>query len=301
MKIIDSLGNETITDTVTISLELNIPSNVTASQGTSETEITINWETNGNLEGTIYVLESSDTADGPWTEIYRGEELTHKDPQEIDVTKYYRIKAVTSKGEETEYSGVISGRTACIHVFTAWTSANSSTHRRTCTKCGEVENGSHTFGVWSTNSSTHSRSCTVCSYTSSGSHSWTGWTITSSATCTSSGSRRRTCTICARTDTETISAFGHSYNRTSSSSPTCTSSGRATYTCSRCGDSYTTTYGSALGHSYSSSWSTDYYNHWKACSRCGDKKDLMSHTWQTIVTGSGTAQRCMVCGYTVGG
>ena len=301
MKIIDSLGNETITDTVTISLELNIPSNVTASQGTSETEITINWETNGNLEGTIYVLESSDTADGPWTEIYRGEELTHKDPQEIDVTKYYRIKAVTSKGEETEYSGVISGRTACIHVFTAWTSVNSSTHRRTCTKCGEVENGSHTFGVWSTNSSTHSRSCTVCSYTSSGSHSWTGWTITSSATCTSSGSRRRTCTICARTDTETISAFGHSYNRTSSSSPTCTSSGRATYTCSRCGDSYTTTYGSALGHSYSSSWSTDYYNHWKACSRCGDKKDLMSHTWQTIVTGSGTAQRCMVCGYTVGG
>ena len=137
---------------------------------------------------------------------------------------------------ETEYSGVVSGRTACIHVFTAWTSVNSSTHTRTCTKCGEVENGSHTFGSWSINSSTHSRSCTACGYTSSGSHSWSGWTTTSGATCTSSGSRRRICLICACTDTDTISALGHNYNRTSSSSPTCTSPGRATYTCSRCGD-----------------------------------------------------------------
>ena len=295
MKIIDSLGNETITDTVTISLELNIPSNLTASQGTSETEITINWETNGNLSKTIYVLESSDTADGPWTEIYRGEELTHKDPQEIDVTKYYRIKAVTSKEEETEYSGVISGRTACIHVFTAWTSVNSSTHRRTCTKCGEVENGSHTFGVWSTNSSTHSRSCTACGYTSSGSHNWSGWTTTSGATCTTSGSRRRSCTTCGRTQTDTISALGHSWGSWSTtSSATCTSGGRETRSCSRCGQTESRTT-SALGHNYSSGYYSDGSYHWKECRRCGDVINRGSHTWVASPTGGN--EHCSVCDY----
>ena len=294
MKMIDSLGNETITDTVTISLELNIPSNLTASQGTSEDGIDVNWGTNGNLEGTIYVLESSDSQDGPWEEIYRGEELTHTDPQGIDVTKYYRVKAVTNKGEETDYSGIVSGTTTCSHVFTAWVNTNSSIHSRTCTKCGEVQTASHTLGSWSTNSSTHSRSCTTCSYRTSGNHSWTSWTITSSATCTSSGSRRRTCTVCARTQTGTISALGHSWGSWSTtSSATCTSGGRQTRRCTRCSQTESRTT-SALGHSYGS-W--EYYSTSscrRTCSRCGS---TITEAHDMVRVEGNRVRSCSKCGY----
>ena len=168
---------------------------------------------------------------------------------------------------ETEYSGVVSGRTACIHVFTAWTSVNSSTHTRTCTKCGEVETASHTLGSWSTTSSNHSASCTAnCGYSVSGSHSWSGWTTTTPATCTSAGSRRRSCTVCGYSQSQTINATGHAYNITSSTSATCTSGGTTTYRCSECGYSYTDTT-SALGHNYTYSWSS-ITQHLKKCTRC---------------------------------
>ena len=285
-------GGLTADNTPPISFEITVD---VSDDGTSATVTGSTSDAHSGIAGYQFSSDNGAT----WTEITNTTSHTYSN---LGSSSYnFVMKAIDNVGLETESNTVpLSGE--CAHTFGAWTNANSSTHRRTCTKCGEVQTASHTLGSWSTNSSTHSRSCTTCSYSTSGSHSWTSWTITSSTTCTSSGRRRRTCTVCARTQTETISALGHSWGSWSTtSSATCTSGGRQTRRCSRCSQTESRTT-SALGHRYGSSWSKDYYSHWKACSRCGDKKDQMSHTWQTIILDKGvTAQRCMVCGYTVGG
>ena len=55
------------------------------------------------------------------------------------------MKAIDNVGLETE-SNTVTASGGCTHTFTAWTETNSSTHSRTCTKCGEVETGNHSFG-----------------------------------------------------------------------------------------------------------------------------------------------------------
>lgn len=54
-------------------------------------------------------------------------------------------------------------------------------------------------------------------------------------------------------------------------------------TCTTCGNEY----GTALGHNYATTWSTDGTNHWHECSRCHDKKDLAAH--------SGGTATCTAC------
>lgn len=60
-------------------------------------------------------------------------------------------------------------------------------------------------------------------------------------------------------------------------------------TCTTCGNEY----GTALGHNYATTWSTDGTNHWHECSRCHDKKDLAAHSGGTATC---TEQaECEVC------
>lgn len=61
-------------------------------------------------------------------------------------------------------------------------------------------------------------------------------------------------------------------------------------TCTTCGNEY----GTALGHNYATTWSTDGTNHWHECSRCHDKKDLAAHSGGTATC---TEQAtCTACG-----
>ena len=53
-----------------------------------------------------------------------------------------------------------------------------------------------------------------------------------------------------------------------------------------------------LGHDYNTTWSTNASSHWHECTKCGDKKDLTSHTAGAAATES-TAQTCTVCGYII--
>ncbi len=78
-------------------------------------------------------------------------------------------------------------------------------------------------------------------------HQYSVWTTVKEATCTSDGYRTRTCSLCRKTETETLSATGHSWKAATCTEPK---------TCIRCGLKE----GSALGHS-----KNDSYN----CSRCG--------------------------------
>ena len=82
------------------------------------------------------------------------------------------------------------------HNWGSWTDYSSSQHKHTCSRCGSVEYGSHS------------------------------WTTTKAATCTATGSKK--CNTCGRT--ETIAALGHSWTTTKSA--TCGAAGSKK--CSRC-------------------------------------------------------------------
>lgn len=116
--------------------------------------------------------------------------------------------------------------------------------------------------------------------------SWSSWTTTTAATCTTSGTKKRTrdkydykiytCSRCSDSyqdtskhyytddsETETISALGHSWNSgTVTKSATCTIDGVKTYTCQRsgCGETKTESI-SALGHNYNQSGYTSGYEY----------------------------------------
>ena len=60
--------------------------------------------------------------------------------------------------------------------------------------------------------------------------------------------------------------------------------------CTNCGKEY----GKPLGHKWSNEWEKDSTNHWKECTRCGEKKDEAAHRGGTA-TCTEKAQ-CTVCG-----
>ena len=87
--------------------------------------------------------------------------------------------------------------------------------------------------------------------------------------------------------------------------PTCTSQGVDTRTCSGCGATETRSV-AALGHSYSTTWSSNSTQHWKACTRsgCTSKANIANHTFSNYYddtatcTAAGTRKRkCSTCGY----
>jgi len=87
---------------------------------------------------------------------------------------------------------------ACAHVFNgSYTTVKEPTcttagkKEGRCTKCGEV--------------------VSTVSIAALG-HSYGSWTTTKAATCTADGSRKRTCSRCSVSETQTISATGHTFN-----------------------------------------------------------------------------------------
>lgn len=93
-----------------------------------------------------------------------------------------------------------------------------------------------------------------------------------------------------------IPALGHDFEETVTA-PTCTEKGYTTYTCRRCGYTYKGEETAALGHDFSTDWSSDSTGHWHVCRRCGIKSVVKAHKfgpWKH--TGSHTHE-CTVCGY----
>lgn len=105
----------------------------------------------------------------------------------------------------------------------------------------------------------------------------------------------------------TTAAFTKSHDTSSriTKAATCTTAGVRTYSCT-CGANNRTESIPALGHSYSSSWSTDASKHWHACTRsgCTAKSSEAAHSYDAwysdtaTCTKAGTHKRkCSVCGY----
>ena len=176
----------------------------------------------------------------------------------------------------------------------------------TCSVCGatkteEVEPSTHqhTFATtWQGNATYHwhPATCGHNNVSDLGEHRWNAGVVTSWPTHTTPGQKVYTCSVCGMTKTETLQQT-HVYDQMNPTSAnlktqaTCTSPAVYYKTCS-CGakGTETFTYGSALGHTASSTWGKDANYHWNVCSRCGAKGDLIAHTFDS--TG-----KCSVCGY----
>lgn len=96
-------------------------------------------------------------------------------------------------------------------------------------------------------------------------HDWSAWTPngdgTHSRSCACGVAETKACTITPATCTEKAK-------------------------CTVCGAEY----GNALGHDFTTSWTHDDNEHWRQCSRCNEKKDVSSHTWD-----SGTETTASTC------
>ena len=171
-------------------------------------------------------------------------------------------------------------------------------------------------GHWSGCKYYTDKKCSRCGDTTSTysytSHSWGSWTTTKAATCTSSGTQTRTCSDCGNTETQTISATGHSYVSHSAVSPTCTKSGNdAYYTCSKCSTIFNSSKAvissiptkAALGHSWGS-WTvtkeatcTDSGTQKHTCSRCSSSETkTISATGHSYVSHSAVSPTCTKSG-----
>ena len=133
----------------------------------------------------------------------------------------------------------------------------------------------HTPSDWKSDADNHWKECTVagCGVIIDGSkvaHTASDWIIDTPATATTDGAKHKECTVCGYVmETGTIPATG---------------SGEHT-------------------HSYGSDWKSDADNHWHECS-CGDKKDVVAHSFKWVVDKEATAtqkgskhEECKVCGY----
>ncbi|MBQ2256847.1 MAG: leucine-rich repeat protein [Clostridia bacterium] len=133
----------------------------------------------------------------------------------------------------------------------------------TCTEGGYIE---HT--------------CTYCGYSYTSSHSdpkghnfWV-WETDVQATCTQDGRESRYCTRCKLVEERVIEAIGHQYTE-SVKAATCTTDGYTTHSCSSCGYTYTDSYVTATGHSYTD-WvvekpatCVDVGRETRYCTKCG--------------------------------
>ena len=176
----------------------------------------------------------------------------------------------------------------------------------TCSVCGATKTEEvapsthqHTFATtWQGNATYHwhPATCGDNNVSDLGEHQWNAGVVTSWPTHTTPGQKVYTCSVCGMTKTETLQQT-HVYDQMNptaanlKSAATCTSPAVYYKTCS-CGakGTETFTYGSALGHTASSTWGKDANYHWNVCSRCGAKGDLVAHTF-------GSDGKCTVCGY----
>ena len=136
-------------------------------------------------------------------------------------------------------------------------------------------------------------------------HEWSAAIITKAATCTATGEQKQTCTVCGKVKTETISALTHKMETVKAQEPTCTQKGWSAYQmCSLCGVKTNYSEKKALGHVFSSTYTTDENGHWKVCTRtgCTEKSEIAVHTMvagetTATCTEAGIVPYTCTCGY----
>ena len=129
--------------------------------------------------------------------------------------------------------------------------------------------------------------------------------VISRATCVATGIMRYTATYSGHTDTidEVLAIDPNNHNLTHHDrlDATCTNKGSIEYySCSLCNKNYSDENGTkevtditidALGHNYSTVWSSDKDHHFHECSRCHERSEEESHIWDSgVVTKEATTK-----------
>ena len=156
----------------------------------------------------------------------------------------------TCSGSKTTYTcsrcgdSYSSGTIYNSHSWGPWTTTkaatctDSGTQKHTCSRCSTsatqtISATGHSYVSHSAVSATCTKSgndsyytCSKCSTIFNSSktvissiptkaalgHSWGSWTVTKAATCTESGTQKHTCSRCSSSETQTVSATGHSWH-----------------------------------------------------------------------------------------
>ena len=225
------------------------------------------------------------------------------------------------------------------HQYPPATCASEGQMEYRCTQCATYKHepipktNDHAFGAWGGDEYNHSRSCTNCGKVESGAHSWYGGTVVLAPTCNEPGVMGYLCGGCDMVLLEEIPmrtahiydndcdadcnscgatrATGHKYATTYTKSATghwyaCTVCGdkkdasphipgpaateSADQTCNACG--YIIKSRLNHTHSYQKVWTNDEEGHWYACTGCAVQKDFKTHTYDDACDAD-----CNVCGY----
>ena len=220
--------------------------------------------------------------------------------------------------------------TCSAHTYTAYTKVNDSTHKRTCTACGEEELPSnHTWNAGTVTKHPTCKEtglkhlkCTACNAEKdetipvTNNHNWGGYEVKTPPTCTAQGLQTKKCKVCGKEEDQPIPAKGHSmgaWNKTKD--PTCTQAGEEKRSCKDCGHTETKAI-NPLGHSFTNPTVTKQPTCTESgeesghCSRCGQtasqsikplghKFSSWSDTKAPTCTDGGIQERkCNVCGIT---
>ena len=152
----------------------------------------------------------------------------------------------------------------CQHEWSEWTVEYGPTcgpdgaglKKRTCLKCGEVEEEDipaldHSWGAWvveepatCVSTGLRSRTCTRCGEweeedipVDANAHRWSAWRVRREATCSAEGSRTHVCELCGRSETEAVAKLAHTWGpQTTLVEATCTQEGKVSRTCTVCGE-----------------------------------------------------------------
>ena len=163
-------------------------------------------------------------------------------------------KTCTKCGETVQETIAAKG-----HSFGSWTTTKAATctaegtMTRKCSVCGTVETKtiaktSHTIvtdkavaATCTTAGKTEGSHCSVCgtvikvqTVIVAKGHSFGNWTTTKAATCTETGVMTRVCANCGKTETQGITAKGHSWAKDKTVAPTLSAEGYTTYKCKNC-------------------------------------------------------------------
>lgn len=173
------------------------------------------------------------------------------------------------KNGSEEIATTVSGAkitVACNHSYSKWSSASSSQHTRTCSKCGAVEKKSHSFD------NACDTTCNDCGYKRSITHSYkTVWS-------SNSNSHWHECSVCK--DKKDVASHIPGPAATETTPQTCTVCG------------YVIAKAQGHTHTFDKEWHSDANGHWNVCTSCKGKSEVSAHVYDNSCDTT-----CNTCGY----
>ena len=225
--------------------------------------------------------------------------------------EYYQCSICRDKyyTGNTEYSGscLICIVSNCDHSYGGWSKAGESSHKRTCSKCGNEQSIEHEWDEETvvkeancSQSGTMNIGCSTCgakktvTIPANNSHDYGNWTFVDEST------HSRICTICAGKDTASHDHGGAWQSNEKEHWQTCEACSQKQISlgvhqfgsscenpCDTCG------YKRPNGHLCEAVWTIDDTHHWYACVNCEDKVSFSEHSFDAECD-----ETCNDCGYT---